>query len=281
MVCSTILATTLSTSIVSLSTSLVLSSARAPAVTVHPITEQSPLSHDKFPPITDMEQPSLPQDMNNMDSSITDILANIDAGNTVESVDRVTQPGNKSTQTSTEPVEQTQPRHYLNNFLPPLLALVSLKDSFIDFVNAVRDKNGNNLQRNENLRSDLDEICSDGPCQQETWPGCWNTSDNLDMSHDYFRSQCFSSYFRNNMPMESDQTIRPGKGCQNCGARMKKLHPFERCPRGFASRKILCCCSVRGQHSVTDRIDWFHPVFSDLFSLGFMTHPGNPLVVTT
>ena len=264
MVCSTILATTVSTGIVSLGSSLVLRPADIPAV---------------VPPITDIEESPLTHDTRDIDSSLTDILSNIGAGNSVESVGEALQPGNKSNQQSTEHAEPTQSRTCLNNLLPPLLALVSLKDSFIDFVNAVRDRNANNFHKNKNVKSDLDEICSDGPCQQETWPGCWNTSDNSDMSLDYFGNQLFNSYFRNDM--ESDHTGQSRKGCHNCGARMRKLHPFTGCRRELASRNVRCCCSVKGQYSQSDRIDWFHPVFSELSSLGFMTNPGNPFVVTT
>lgn len=264
IVCSTILATTLSTGIVSLGSSLVLRPPSTPAV---------------VPPITDIEESPLTHDMREIDSFFTDILSNIGAGNSGVSVDVVLQPGNKSIQQSTEHAVPNQLRNYLNSLLPPLLALVSLKDSFIDFVNAVRDRNTNNLDRPKNVKSDLDEICSDGPCQQETWPGCWNTSDSSDLSHDYFGSHSFDSYFWNDM--ESDQTDQPGKGCQNCGDMIKKLCPFKGHCRELAAQNVRCCCSVKGHYSQTDRIDWFHPVFSELSSLGFMTNPGNPFVVTT
>lgn len=266
MVCSTILATTVSTGIVSLGSSLVLLPAETPAV---------------VPPITDIEESPLKHDWTEIDLSLTESLLNIGAGKSVESDQVSLKSGNGSIAASTEHVEQIRPRNSLNSLLPPLLALVSLKDSFVDFVNALRDRNANRHAINKNVEPNMDEICSDGPCQQETWPSCWNASDDLDMSHDCIRSRCFDSYFGNDRDMESQQCHQLGKGCQNCGARMKDLCPFEQRHGKSASQNVRCCCSVKGHYSMTDRIDWFHPVFSELSALGFMTGPSNPFVVTT
>lgn len=80
-----------------------------------------------------------------------------------------------------QPKEQTG---LLNGFLPPFLALVTLKDTLLNFAYGTNltDKqtdlaDQNNREYGEmTLPSDEAEFCSSGPCLIDSWSNCWNVT---------------------------------------------------------------------------------------------------------
>lgn len=276
MIGSTILASTLSTGLISLGSTLVVPPTETPiSVPALPNLEESETVPEYSSVISEIEA-----------SSIESVLTMADT-NAAGLVDRITDNESNNSSVGTEYSEYGRSKSTLNNLLPPLLALVSLKDSFISFVNALRDSGTKNFDalrdsgtKNFDSRSfdqNFDHICSTGPCQQETWPHCWNTSDDYDESLDLTGSWCYDSDY--SVKTSSGRDF--GKPCQNCGARIKKGCSASELPRKCAIQTgtVHCCCSVKGHESLMDRVDW--PAFSELSALGFMTGHAYPIFVTT
>lgn len=258
MIGSTILASTISTGLVSLGSTLVV-----------PPTE-TPISVPALPDLEDHQAvPEYSSIISEIEASSIESVLTIADTNTAGLVDRITDNENINKSFGTEYSQHGRSKSTLNNLLPPLLALVSLKDSFISFVNALRDSGTKNFDSRSSDQN-FDHICSTGPCQHETWPHCWNTSDDYDKSLDLTGSWCRTSSGRDF-----------GKPCQNCGARIKKGCSASELPRKCAiqSGTVQCCCSVKGHESLMDRVDW--PAFSELSALGFMTGHVYPVFVTT
>lgn len=270
MIGSTILATTLSTGLVSLGSSMVLPPAETPI---------------SVPALRDMDErltaPEFSPAIAEIDASSMESVLTIGARNSAASVEgSIDNDSISNRSVLTEQTEQGKPKNTLNNLLPPLLALVSLKDSFLNFVYALRDRSTMKHFDSKSSEPNFDQICSDGPCQQETWPHCWNTSDYFDVSHDLTGN----SDLADERDFGSQFCRDFGKPCRNCHAKMKRTClTSERLNKKCATQSgtVHCCCRVNDHNSLSETVDWFHPVFSELSALGFMTGSVYPVVLTT
>ena len=267
MIGSTLLASTLSTGLVSLGSSMVLPSPTTPVVVpALPSLEES------------VQLVELEQNFAELETTFSESVLTGASKNAATLVNRQSENETNSYSSVTiEQPEQRKPENSLNNLLPPLLALIALKDSFVDFINALRERKMERHCGRFDSEQNFDTICSEGPCQQETWPNCWNTSDNLDLSHGSAGSWCYDDERLNGRGLFRNL----GKPCQNCGANMKRSPVSEFGHENQACQSIRCCCSVHDPYSLRDGIDWHHPAFSELFARGFMTGPSYPVFVTT
>lgn len=272
MIGSTILATTLSTNLVSLGSSLVLSSVK------FPVSMPALPDIEANLPTSESSSPFMETDTISMKSSLT-----IGAMNSEAAVDGHEVNDSKKTRV-TEAVEQDRPRTALNSLLPPLLALVSLKDSFLNYVYALKDRGSIKYTEGRHSEPNLDEICSAGPCREETWPHCWNTTEHTDLSHDFTGIGCNEL----DWPEEKDYRFQPcmelRKVCQNCYVNMKRACPVaNQFHENCATQKgtVHCCCNAKAYKPLPAVVDWFNPTLSELSAIGFMLDPVSPVFVTT
>lgn len=126
----------------------------------------------------------------------------------------------------------------LNGFLPPFLALVTLKDTLLNFVNGARfsieheDWNQTYVDMADmGPATDDTEICSSGPCLVDSLPNCWNVSMDTDwtlpaMSTD---RNCFDK----------------NRFCSNCMTKMENNFKTVLVSDTWQSSEIIhCCCRL-------------------------------------
>ena len=245
---------------------MVLQSTETPVVPSLPSIEEPVQSHKSE------------QDLTEIDTAFSELVLGLAADHSATVVDtRLENKSNIASSVAMETAEHRKPESSLNHFLPPLLALVALKDSFLDFIKALKEKKMDNHHDCFQTKPNMDRICSDGPCQPETWPNCWNISDDSGLSH------CLGdSCYDDDRLGWTGSLLDFGKPCHNCGASIKGGKPVsELCHERRDMQNVRCCCDFLDDYSTDTGIDWQHPVFSELSALGFMTGPGYPIFVTT
>ena len=169
----------------------------------------------------------------------------------------------------------------LNSFLPPLLALLTLKDALLDycFGAKINDFHGNDLEQNDDndLDSTVDlspqttEYCSSGPCQMDSWPNCWNVTSDFDWT-EYKDSS--SKCCRDAEPCCSNCVLNGNPSLSN-GEWNGQID------NGLWSNDVIKCCCKR---SHSESASWLkgslNAAIIDL-NLRFSTHSLYPVYVTT
>lgn len=206
---------------------------------------------------------------NEQDENPKENIEGMKAAETVGEVEPTTDP---------EHLTQSKSQHrehsgLLNGFLPPFLALVTLKDTLLNFVNGARlsieheDWNQTNVQMADMGPTTVDtEICSSGPCLVDSLPNCWNVSMDTDWTLPEMRTyrNCFDK----------------NQFCSNSKAKMENNFKTELVPDTWHGAEIIHCCCRLGNTGNSWLKGSLQSSLADI-NLRFATRSFYPVFVTT
>ncbi|XP_052814274.1 uncharacterized protein LOC128241396 [Mya arenaria] len=122
--------------------------------------------------------------------------------------------------------QQKESQHsLLNSLLPPFLALMTLKDSVLDYAFGAKSRKQDQYNLGHNMDTtgadieedeptdltDMSNYCSAGPCLMDSWPNCFNVSS----EHDWSEFKTFNTL--------CGQKMNPC--CRNCALNDKAKQP--------------------------------------------------------
>lgn len=176
----------------------------------------------------------------------------------------------------------------LNSFLPPILALMTLKDAVLDYYfgaeSTTTDADLDDLEQTTDLDSrstslsQNSEFCSAGPCLMDSWPNCWNVSSEFDWSEYLaYSSQCcrdeqpccYKCVLNSNLYHNHDNNLHINHG------------HVDNLDNGLDKASVIKCCCKR---PYSESASWFkgslNSAIIDL-NLRFSTQSLYPVYVTT
>ena len=190
---------------------------------------------------------------------------------------------NNDLDTKTDSRSQGKENGLLNGFLHPFLALVTLKDTFLNFAYGAKlSYEPNNYSDQSDLEStdtaltqeNTKEFCSTGPCLVDSWPNCWNVSVEIDWltrgmwtEQNCNDDQPCCTHCSSNKNMKLNQGFQDGLYHRLDAASLK------------GAEMIHCCCQPEnaGNSWLTGSL---HSRIMDI-NLRFATQPLYPIFVTT
>lgn len=168
------------------------------------------------------------------------------------------------TSTGEVPDENSKEQTFVSNVLSQLLAVVTLKDSYLGFLRAVRDRYmfsaGQTFCKRRGKKEEI--LCADGPCLQNARKSCENVTNCVTLSTGHC-TRC----------LNKRQSGNDGTPTECIRQYPSDSYPTE---SAFTSDVfgVRCCCSTGSYGSQQDLLDpgSLFQTFSDI-SLGFMTGP--------
>ncbi|KAJ8321064.1 hypothetical protein KUTeg_002651 [Tegillarca granosa] len=154
----------------------------------------------------------------------------------------------------------------VSNVLSQLLAVVTLKDSYLEFLRAVRDRYmfsaGETFSKRRGKKEEI--LCAEGPCLQNARKSCKNVTNCVTLSSSHCR-ECL------NKRQSGNDGTGTSTGCFRKYPSGPHLTESAFSGIGFGVR---CCCSTGNYDSQQDLLNQGSLLlaFSDI-SLGFMTGP--------
>jgi hypothetical protein len=178
---------------------------------------------------------------------------------------------------------QAKENGLLNGFLQPFLALVTLKDTFLNFAYGAKltYEPSNDSDQNDPETTDTTfnpeetkEFCSSGPCLVDSWSNCWNVSIAMDwLTTGTWTERTCEDEKRCCKQCSRNQKLNIKEGPQN-----QLYHKLDTAMLNGAEI-IHCCCRPENTGD-----SWLkgslHSRIMDI-NLRFATQPVYPIFVTT
>lgn len=164
----------------------------------------------------------------------------------------------------------------ISGLVSSMLTLLTLKDTLVSFVSAIcyeRPLLNSTWNSNFNTntqsygKSESVEVCSDGACMLESWPGCWNVS-SVSSEHDW-------SQYKSRTARESQR-----QACCD-GRQGGRLNPdLSGLGDRYGARNAVggqkCCCRL--EHLMATRLHT--SLYPSQLDVGFATRSALPLIIT-
>ncbi|XP_045179308.2 protein CNPPD1-like [Mercenaria mercenaria] len=163
----------------------------------------------------------------------------------------------------------------LNGFLPPFLALVTLKDTLLNFAYGARlsyepnkDSDQGKVEARDSTKApeETKEFCSSGPCLVDSWPNCWNVS----METDWFTKGTWTEH----------SCLGEASCCSHCTRNMKMKDRPGLDTNLLKGAEIIHCCCRQGNTGNSWLKGSLHTGMLDI-NLRFATQSIYPVFVTT
>lgn len=183
-----------------------------------------------------------------------------------------------SLQSDSKKPYQTMPKDtniLLSSFIPPLLALVTLKDAVLAYAFGANSPRTDIEQTADDQSAESvvedSEFCSVGPCLVDSWPNCWNVSSEFDWT-DYqaYTSRCCK---------DSEPCCNKCHNSRNPTVGHGLLSETSHNPSDVADL-TKCCCRIPRSESASWLKGTLTSAIIDL-NLRFSTQASYPVLVTT